>query len=627
MRHFSNGGILIETIEELLDLERKLPTIIDNLFLDFETSSGDPKKDSTNPWMHCNPLGIGFTWDSESNSYYIPAGHIGITDKDKNLPGYKIIAFLKLLFSRTRNWTNHNIKYDAHVLDNCYRISILDYEIEIRCTLTLAKLVDSDRFHYDLEILSQDYCYEDISGFKKEFDAYLKTPVGKWRCKDFGIVPIDFMAVYACQDVLTNRKLYYLLLDDLMSEEVWETEKQLTRILFEIEKTGFKLDAEKAILHHYRDHPTKMVDLRQKIHDVTGRVISPNKNADCFDLLCNQYNLPVIEWTDGGVNSQSEPSFGKEALKAYKALDGIPEEVKQVIDWMEEYKQVFKLDTSFTLPYLDLFTSVDGRLHPDFNQCVRTGRMACRRPNMQQLPDEAKEYIIPDKDHLLYDYDLKQIEYRGIAHFIKNPKLLKAYQEDPEVDYHTTMATLCNIERDPAKTMNFGVSFGAGKTKTKQMLKKALDLSKVPAGMSFEEYCDTRGEEIYNTYHATLPELKATSYRASAVLRDRGYVKNLFGRVRRMQRRFHYKAFNTVIQSTAADIMKLMTLRIHARLQNTGANLLGMVHDSWVISIPKEEAAELEVIIKQEIEETDCRMDVPVYCSFKKSELNWREAA
>lgn len=187
------------------------------------------------------------------------------------------------------------------------------------------------------------------------------------------------------------------------------------------------------------------------------------------------------------------------------------------------------------------------------------------------------------------------------------------------------MAEMCGIGRAPAKGMNFAVSFGAGKKKTIEMLKAALALDALPEHQSFEDYCQRRGNEIYEEYHQRLPELKQTMWRASGALRNRGYVRNLYGRIRRLPSRFHYKAFNNIIQSTAADLMKDITIRLADHIQNTPIDLLCTVHDSWLLSAPKDGIVETMSFLKNTIETVDNPMTVPVYCNGDYSDKNWRE--
>src|SRR5215471_13738539 len=88
----------VQTVEEL----PPIPAQILNLFLDFETSSGDSSEDSLNPWHHCKPYGVAVTWDNMHEAYYIPYSEA-------------VKPWLMEVMRRSRQWINHNVKYDAHV--------------------------------------------------------------------------------------------------------------------------------------------------------------------------------------------------------------------------------------------------------------------------------------------------------------------------------------------------------------------------------------------------------------------------------------------------------------------------------------------------------------------------------
>lgn len=619
MIKYDNGGLLIEDRSEI----PCLPSTINKLYLDFETTSGHDKLDSLNPWHHCHILGIAFAFD-DSPAWYLPLRCRNSGDIHRNTNPHIGNRLASDLLKRANHWINHNVKYDMHVaaISGQVKFEKLSH-LEIRDTLTLAKLIDSDRWEYSLESLVRDWLHRDVSTFAAEFKPYLKHPGGHTKCRDYGVIPTHYMAPYACQDVMDVRDLFSYCSQRLESPAVWRVEQQLTRVLFDMEQQGLLIEAKKAFYDNHQHIPKILDQCVQGIKDVTGYTIEPHKNTDCYDILVGYYGLPILEWTKGSKDKAPEPSFGADALEAYDKIAG---EHLEVVELIEIYRKVFKLRTGFVNPYIELCTGTPPRLHCSYNQCVRTGRMSCSTPNMQQLSKEAKEYIICPEGYSLIDFDLKQIEYRIIAHYIQNLQLLTEYQNNAKADYHTTMATLCQISRQEAKRMNFGVSFGAGKAKTIEMLRTALDKTNVPEGVDFDTYCQEEGLRIYDTYHATLPELKQTAYRASGTLRMRGFVKNHFGRIRNMPRRFHFKAFNNVIQSSAADFMKAVTLDIVNALKSyDDTHLVAMVHDSWLVQTPNEFVDDVVKDVEHIVENYPHNFRVPTYASYGISRKNWRD--
>jgi len=161
-----------------------------------------------------------------------------------------------------------------------------------------------------------------------------------------------------------------------------------------------------------------------------------------------------------------------------------------------------------------------------------------------------------------------------IVHYINNKEAIKAYNENPDTDFHLLQAQRCNIGRRPAKTVNFGMGFGMGK--------KKLLASLLAYGSAAE------AESIYETYHESLPELKPTSYRAAAAARRRGYVQNLFGRRRHLPIDYAHIGFNSAVQSSAADILKSRTVAIAEAIAASGldVHIVASVHDETLFEIP-----------------------------------------
>jgi hypothetical protein len=148
-----NNGNMIETGAEF----PTLPNNIDKLYLDFETTSGDSKLDSLNPWHNCKPAGYAFTYDKIPAAWYVPW----------NVP--RASEYLRMIIARSKEWINHNVKYDAHVFTNNTYVGITDLPI-LSDTIVGAKLIDSDRGFgrggYGLDALARDWLKEDISGYE-----------------------------------------------------------------------------------------------------------------------------------------------------------------------------------------------------------------------------------------------------------------------------------------------------------------------------------------------------------------------------------------------------------------------------------------------------------------------------
>jgi DNA polymerase-1 len=577
------------------------------VFLDFETTSGADDKTSLSPWRDCKILGICITVDNFPNALYIPIRHRN-EGGFYNLNPSAVFKWLKAVLDHCDEWVNHNIKYDAHALYN-------DAGIKSTCkmvdTLVLAKLYDSNRFRYDLDIsLREDLSY-DIGSFEFEMKRFLGGS------KDYGVVPIDKMAKYGAVDAIGVRLLYNFYTENIPAEcnRVKELEVSLTPILFEMENVGMMLNVDK-VTNDMLLLPQFLGGLKREIMaELNAEDFKPNKNEDCHALICGTMGLPVIEWTE----KTKKPSFSAKALEGYRnmTIDKF-----KVIHYLMTWKRYYKLYTSFTKSF---HTKVldDGRLHSNYNQIVQTGRMSSRDPNAQQLSPLAKEYIIAPEGYAILDVDFSQIEFRVIVHYANDTRCIKAYNEDPNTDFHNWVQTMCKLTRSQAKTLNFRLGYGGGKKST------ALALTTTEGFIGHNEEIDdaiVRGEDIYDNYYKQLPTLKRTRWRASTTLKERGYTRTLMGRHRHLPDKAAFKAFNSACQGTAADFMKDATIRLWDYLKaSPHLQLFGIVHDSWCIYVPVELVEEVATEVIKVVEEIPegINFRVPIKADYKVSNTNW----
>ena len=640
----------------------ELPARIENLYLDFETTSRDRTSDSLRPWGKCNIAGICITWDNHPTAYYIPIEH---HLDDGNYSRQAAFKWLLTLLMRSIRWVNANPKYDMHVLCKAGKEHGVDFDKAIRRLnvldiLTRAKLVDSDRWHYSEESLARDWLGKETSGWKHQFKAILNGS------KDWGELPIHVMGPYGCEDVLVARDLHRYIDTHLPEScrEVADTEEKLTSCLYDVEQSGIRIDPQQVQIAQLKAayEMKTITDMMAKEH---GRPIRPHTNQDCFELFHDHYKLPVVAYTDT-VDKQTgmgQPSYNKAALKT---LMRYPQAPKELLRLTMRYRHLSQLYSLYLEPYMKLH--VDGILHSDYNQCVRTGRMSCRLPNAQQLSSEAKELILPHEDHVFLSLDYSSVEFRILAHYLNQPEILEAFASNPDQDFHQWVADMCGIGRSAAKNVNFCMAYGGGKRKVLSMLAANDDIIKdikAADNDQFQALCLLRASEVFNTYHKVLWRLKGLTNTASnrvrvraredqrrweyeqrarweaegateddrrqamAAYTPRGYVANLHGRRRRLPVKACYRGLNTVIQSEAADVMKeaavMLSPRFNARLAAEGVKMIGLVHDELLFSVPREAlTADLAGYILKTMLAPSARYDVPLTASVKSSASTWK---
>lgn len=613
----SNGVKIIEDAAELPPLSGH------TLYMDFETTSRDPTLDSLDPWHHCWIAGICIAVDAGS-VYYVPVGHVRGSNVDREM----VISWLTGVLAACTDWANHNIKYDAHCMENDFGLVFAGRLID---TTVLAKLYHSDLFDYSLDKLMTLWLPDAPGKAGDMLAPYLIEN------KDYGQIPIDILGHYGGQDVICNRRLYHFL-TDLLPEDcraLLAIEIGVTKILYDVERLGMRTNPEllKAMNIYYM---TQMLAIEKQISELSGYNISPHVNADCYDLLCNRYNLPVLKWTKDEDGEDRNPSFAKDALNAYLSFPSAPVEVIQL---MIQYRQMNTFRSLFLETYLRLH--LNGVLHPRINQAVRTGRMSVQRPNSQQLSKDAKKLIMPEPGHAFLSVDYSQIEFRLIVHYTQTESAIAAYNENPDTDFHQWVADMCGIARRPAKTVNFCMGYGGGKDKLIEMLKnesmlmdelrKKIESSGCTQAQMFALFdvaATQRASAVYATYHKALSRLKGTARTAAKRAESRGFVFNLFGRRRHLAKTRSHLAFNALNQSTAADIMKSQLVSVWPICQRLGIRITALVHDELLFHGPTEVVTDPTNIreLIECLEIPQVKLAIPLRCTYGVSDKSWYEA-
>jgi DNA polymerase-1 len=274
-----------------------------------------------------------------------------------------------------------------------------------------------------------------------------------------------------------------------------------------------------------------------------------------------------------------------------------------------EWRQLTKLKGTYvdTLPALvDPTTS---RVHTTFNQAVAaTGRLSSEDPNLQNIPVRTEDgrkvraaFVPREPDWVLMSADYSQIELRILAHVSGDKALLDAFQRGEDI--HTRTAALVHgllpsmvtpELRNQAKVVNYGLMYGMGASRLA-----------AETGMRPPE-----AKRFIDAYFRALPGVKRCLDEALQQARAHKEARTMFGRRRplpdidstnAMQRiAAENMAVNTPIQGAAADIVKRAMLAVHAGLQRRGlrARLLLQVHDELVLDVPRDEIAEVQLLVR-----------------------------
>ncbi len=306
-----------------------------------------------------------------------------------------------------------------------------------------------------------------------------------------------------------------------------------------------------------------------------------------------------------------------------------------IIQYIMDYRQYNKLKSTYVDALPKLINSRSGRVHSSFNQTVTaTGRLSSTNPNLQNIPirtDKGKEvrkaFIPRDENYTLLAADYSQIELRLVAEVSKDPAMVEAFKRG--TDIHTvTAAKVFHVEesevtsemRSRAKTVNFGIIYGISAFG----LSQRMGIKRAEAKEIIENYFDK--------YHG----VKTSMDNAINFARDKGYVETLLGRRRYLRdinsanatvRGFAERnAINSPLQGTAADMIKIAMIDIHAEFKklNLKSKMILQVHDELVFDAHKDELEIIKPIIEDKMVNA-IKTEVPMTVEMGTGH-NWLEA-
>ncbi len=366
-----------------------------------------------------------------------------------------------------------------------------------------------------------------------------------------------------------------------------QLELPLIPVLAHMENLGIAIDQE--AFRHFLEDVQAQIDARSNdVFAAAGTTFNIRSAQQLGEVLFSTLKLKSSGKTKGGQLSTSQERLEK--------LRGHP-----VVDAVLEFRKLEKLRSTYLEP-LPRLMDENSRIHSHFNQwSTATGRLSSSNPNLQNIPirgdlgKRMRTCFIPQEAHLLISADYSQVELRVLAHMSKDPVLLQAFQNN--MDIHTNTAALIynkNIaevtadERRNAKTINFGLIYGMGAQKLAQELHISTQEAK-----NFIEH-----------YFKHLGQLKIFYESIEHSAKEKGYVTTLTGRRRPLPDIYsdnnmksalaRRQAINTVIQGSAADIIKFAMLAVAGdeKLAKLNAKLCLQVHDELVIEAPENSAKE-----------------------------------
>ncbi len=429
---------------------------------------------------------------------------------------------------------------------------------------------------------------------------------------------------YLCQRTMGLLECYDILKEELEDRNLMkvlnEIEMPLIEILSSMEIKGIKIDPE--YFSNYEKELGDLIEkLQEKIYEEAGEEFNINSPKQLAEILFFKLNLPPVKKTKTGLSTDEE------VLEKLKA-DGA-EIAKAIL----EYRKLAKLKNTYVDAIPKLRDEKD-RVHTTFNQIgTTTGRLSSSDPNLQNIPVKTDEGIkirqgfVAEKNSVLMGIDYSQIELRVLAQLSGDENLREAYQNS--MDLHSLTARkifelsdeeeVSREERIIAKIINFSIIYG----KTAFGLAKELGISQKEAS----EYID----RYFNQY----PKVKGFEKEIVEFTEKHGYTETFFGRRRlidginsknkNIKSQAERMAVNSVIQGTAAEIIKKVMIEIYKYIKDRdGISLLLQVHDELIFEIEKEKLEmyreDIEKIMRESVKFDSVPLEINTNIG-----VNWAE--
>ena len=398
-----------------------------------------------------------------------------------------------------------------------------------------------------------------------------------------------------------------------------KVELPLVAVLGRMEARGIRVDAE--LLRTISDEFTaEATDLDKEIQEIAGHPFKVNSPQQLQVVLFEELALKPTKKIKSGYSTDAT------------SLEAIVDE-HLIVAKILRFREIEKLRSTYGAPLISAIAS-DGRIHASFNQTVaRTGRLSSENPNLHNIPVRSSEgrrlrYVfLPSEGWILAVSDYNQIELRILAHLSKDEGLLRAF--DGHQDVHRIIAAsvfgvapeeVTHEQREQAKAVSYGLAYGM----------EAFGLSQ-RIGISVGE-----AKAIMDRYFEGFPSLRAYMERTINEIRNVGYSRTEFGRIRPFpdlatavgpqRQAAERQAMNAGIQGLAADIFKSALVRLDHALRDAQleARLILQVHDEVLVEAPPGERDRVsDIIVDSLTNAADLR--VPLEVSLHWGE-NWAAA-
>ncbi len=442
--------------------------------------------------------------------------------------------------------------------------------------------------------------------------------------------PLDAVAADELAPLLAAEAASALALDSVLGEKLAgagqralyeEIEVPLVSVLARMERAGVRIDEGK-LRELEGALGAELSQLERRIYDLAGSEFKINSPKQLQQVLFEKLALPPARRTKTGFSTDES------VLEELALQHELPAAIL-------EHRRVAKLLSTYVEALPTFVNPETGRIHTSFDQTVAaTGRLSSSNPNLQNIPirtpagERIREAFIPAEGRLLFSADYSQIELRILAHLSGDTALVEAFRAGDDVHVRTASQVfgvpreqVTPEQRSRVKAINFGIIYGSSAFGIARQLGIAQNEAREHIRVYFERYQGVR------------------RWLDEAVVRARrlGYAETLEGRRRhlpdlrssnRVQRAAAERmAVNSVIQGTAADVIKRAMVQIDRQLEGNEAlraRMILQVHDELLFEVHPEDLGALQALVLDRMKGV-CALSVPVDVHVG-SGRSWREA-
>ncbi len=391
-----------------------------------------------------------------------------------------------------------------------------------------------------------------------------------------------------------------------------EMEEPLIRVLADMEREGIHVSMG-SIRKMDEELAARIDALTAEIHGLVGHPFNIASTVQMAKVLYDEKGFP-------------RPGGGRSSSVRAEVLQGLLPKGGRLIEAILEYRNCSTLRNTFTKP-MQSMADARSRIHTTFLQTgTATGRLSSREPNLQNIPirtDEGRrirDAFTPKEGTVFISGDYSQIELVVLAHITQDRWLMEAFRNGLDVHRYTAgmifskpLEEVTPAERRIAKTINFGIIYGM----SAYGVSSDLGISRSDAAAFRKKYL-----ERYTGIQDFIE-------RTEALAKETGYVTTMHGHRRRIESaaassrnasaEADRMAVNTVIQGSAAEIVKKAMLSVSSAIRERGmkTRLLLQIHDELIFEVPIEEKEEAAAMIKELMENAE-KLSVPLRVSIEE---------